>query len=62
MRPWTTTHDHNKGTQQDYRQHLDEVEALIGVKGDHRGVGGYDSPILPPLSGRRLRRHRRRHG
>ena len=49
MRPWTTTHDHNKGTPQDYRSYLDEVEKEIGVKGDPRGVSGYGAPLPEPL-------------
>ena len=48
MRPWTTTHDRNKGTAADYRTYLPRVERLIGVEGDDRGVGGYHSP-LPPV-------------
>lgn len=50
MRPWTTTHDTNKGTARDYRTYLDEVEATVGVKGDWRGVHGYRSPLLPALA------------
>ena len=50
MRPWTTTHDTNKGTARDYRTYLDEVEATVGVKGDWRGVHGYRSPLLAPLA------------
>ncbi len=49
MRPWTTTHDHNKGTAADYRTYLSDVEAEIGVAGDPRGVEGYRSPLPPPL-------------
>ena len=49
MRPWTTTHDANKGTSADYRMYLPQVEALTGVQGDDRGVGGYGSPLPPPL-------------
>lgn len=49
MRPWTTTHDHNKGTGADYRRYLDEVEREIGVQGDDRGVHGYGSTLPPPL-------------
>jgi Lysozyme like domain/Bacterial TSP3 repeat len=49
MRPWTTTHDRNKGTGADYRTYLDEVEAEIGVKGDPRGVTGYGAPLPEPL-------------
>jgi hypothetical protein len=49
MRPWTTTHDHNKGTPRDYRYYLDEVENEIGVKGDPRGVSGYGAPLPEPL-------------
>ena len=49
MRPWTTTHDHNKGTARDYRHYLDEVEKEIGVKGDPRGVSGYGAPLPEPL-------------
>jgi cell wall-associated NlpC family hydrolase len=51
MRPWTTTHDHNKGTPQDYRHYLPQVEKLIGVRGDPRGVHGYHSALPPPLPG-----------
>ncbi|MBA3338798.1 MAG: C40 family peptidase [Geodermatophilaceae bacterium] len=48
MRPWTTTHDSNLGTAQDYRTYLDQVEAIAGgARGDHDGVGGYDSPVEP---------------
>jgi cell wall-associated NlpC family hydrolase len=50
MRPWTTTHDHNKGTRADYRSYLDDVEKKIGVAGDPRGVHGYGSPLPKPLS------------
>ncbi|HEY7042778.1 MAG TPA: NlpC/P60 family protein, partial [Nocardioidaceae bacterium] len=49
MRPWTTTHDSNQGTSADYRTYLSQVEAVTGVQGDDRGVGGYDSPLPPPL-------------
>ncbi len=49
MRPWTTTHASNEGTPQDYRTYLPRVEAETGVMGDGRGVGGYDSPLPPPL-------------
>jgi Lysozyme like domain/Bacterial TSP3 repeat len=49
MRPWTTTHDHNKGTVRDYRHYLDNVEKEIGVKGDPRGVSGYGAPLPEPL-------------
>lgn len=49
MRPWTTTHDRNKGTGADYRTYLGEVEAVIGIKGDPRGVRGYGSPLPEPL-------------
>ncbi|QGN34980.1 NlpC/P60 family protein [Microlunatus sp. Gsoil 973] len=49
MRPWTTTHDANKGTAHDYRHYLPEVEQLIGVQGDGRGVAGYGAPLPPPL-------------
>ncbi len=49
MRPWTTTHDHNKGTGADYRTYLGKVEAEIGVKGDPRGVSGYGAPRPEPL-------------
>ena len=51
IRPWTTTHDHNKGTARDYRTYLDEVEAEVGVKGDPRGVGGYSSRLFPAWTG-----------
>jgi hypothetical protein len=49
MRPWTTTHDRNKGTAADYRTYLDEIEAEVRVRGDHRGVHGYGSPLPSPL-------------
>ncbi|WP_157979815.1 NlpC/P60 family protein [Kribbella monticola] len=49
MRPWTTTHDSHKGTAADYRTYLDQVEAVTGVQGDDRGVGGYSSHLPPPL-------------
>ena len=49
MRPWTTTHSSNQGTPQDYRTYLHQVEAVTGVQGDGRGVGGYGSSLLPPL-------------
>lgn|GEM_PF-1349975 len=49
MRPWTTTHNANKGTAHDYRSYLPEVEQLIGVQGDDRGVTGYGAPLPPPL-------------
>lgn len=44
MRPWTTTHDANKGTAHDYRTYLDDVEAVVGVPGDWSGVSGYNAP------------------
>ncbi|MGB7983470.1 MAG: hypothetical protein WCF36_22045 [Candidatus Nanopelagicales bacterium] len=50
MRPWTTTHDHNKGTGADYRTYLGKVETEIGVAGDPRGVHGYGSKMLTPLA------------
>ncbi|WP_426561271.1 transglycosylase SLT domain-containing protein [Angustibacter sp. McL0619] len=50
MRPWTTTHASHKGMHSDYRQYLHEVEAIAGgAHGDPRGVGGYGSPLPPPL-------------
>jgi hypothetical protein len=49
MRPWTTTHDSNKGTVRDYRHYLDKVEQEIGVQGDPRGVAGYGAPLPEPL-------------
>ena len=49
MRPWTTTHDSNKGTPADYRTYLDQVEAVTGVQGDDRGVHSYSSKLPPPL-------------
>ena len=49
MRPWTTTHDRNKGTGADYRTYLGKVEAEIGVKGDPRGVHGYGADLPAPL-------------
>ena len=50
MRPWTTTHDNNKGSRADYRTYLGKVEQQIGVAGDPRGVHGYGSPLLKPLT------------
>src|SRR3954469_6316450 len=50
MRPWTTTHDRNKGSRADYRTYLDKVEKEIGVAGDPRGVHGYGSKMLKPLT------------
>lgn len=44
MRPWTTTHESNRGTAHDYRTYLDDVEATVGVQGDWSGVSGYDAP------------------
>ncbi|MFV0458447.1 MAG: NlpC/P60 family protein [Actinomycetales bacterium] len=44
MRPWTTTHDSNKGTSHDYRMYLDDVQAATGVAGDAGGVSGYHAP------------------
>lgn len=49
MRPWTTTHAHNKGTRQDYRHYLPQVEKQIGVRGDPRGVEGYGAELPEPL-------------
>lgn len=49
MRPWTTTHEANQGTPQDYRTYLDDVERATGVMGDPRGVAGYGAPLPPPL-------------
>lgn len=49
MRPWTTTHDHNKGTAADYRRYLPAIEQEIGVEGDGRGVHGYGAKLPPPL-------------
>src|SRR3954464_8268147 len=49
MRPWTTTHDSNKGTSADYRRYLDDVSDITGYSGDGRGVGGYGSPLPAPL-------------
>ncbi|MEO6997957.1 MAG: peptidoglycan DD-metalloendopeptidase family protein [Terracoccus sp.] len=43
LKPWTTTHDSNKGTSHDYRTYLERVEAVTGGHGDWRGVGGYYS-------------------
>ena len=40
MRPWTTTHDRNKGTAHDYRTYLAKVEQVTGVDGETRGVTG----------------------
>src|SRR6478752_3180466 len=50
MPPWTTTHDRNKGSRADYRTYLDKVEKEIGVAGDPRGVHGYGSKMLKPLT------------
>lgn len=50
MRPWTTTHDRNKGTRADYRTYLDDVEKETGVAGDPRGVSGYGAKLPPPLT------------
>ena len=50
MRPWTTTHDRNKGSRADYRTYLGKVEQQIGVAGDPRGVHGYGSKMLTPLT------------
>jgi cell wall-associated NlpC family hydrolase len=50
MRPWTTTHDRNKGSGADYRTYLGKIEKEIGVAGDPRGVHGYGSKMLPPLA------------
>ncbi|MCK0113053.1 NlpC/P60 family protein [Ornithinimicrobium sp. F0845] len=44
MRPWTTTHDSNRGTAHDYRTYLDDVEAAVGVPGNWSGVSGYNAP------------------
>jgi cell wall-associated NlpC family hydrolase len=49
MRPWTTTHASNKGTNADYRHYLPRVEQVTGVQGDGRGVEGYGSKLPPPL-------------
>jgi hypothetical protein len=49
MRPWTTTHSSHAGSASDYRTYLDDVSAVTGYAGDPRGVGGYDSPLPPPL-------------
>ena len=43
LRPWTTTHDSNKGTAHDYRTYRERVEAVTGGHGDWQGVGGYYS-------------------
>ncbi len=45
MRPWTTTHPHNKGTGADYRTYLPEVQKEIGLAGDPRGTDGYGTPL-----------------
>ena len=50
MRPWTVTHDVNKGSGKDYRSYLDEVEALTGFEGDDRGVSGYQAAVPTPLA------------
>jgi hypothetical protein len=50
MRPWTTTHDRNRGSGADYRTYLNKVESEIGVAGDPRGVRGYGSAMLAPLA------------
>lgn len=44
MRPWTTTHDVNRGTAHDYRTYLADVESVVGVPGDWSGVAGYHAP------------------
>jgi cell wall-associated NlpC family hydrolase len=49
MRPWTTTHASNEGTNADYRRYLPRVEQVTGVQGDGRGVEGYGSKLPPPL-------------
>jgi hypothetical protein len=49
IRPWTTTHDANLGTQHDFRHYIDKVEGVVGVRGDHRGVHGYSWQMLEPL-------------
>src|SRR6478735_6535796 len=48
MRPWTTAHTGSTG-EAAYFQYLDDVEAVTGVQGDHRGVESYSSPLPPPL-------------
>lgn len=48
MRPWTTTHEANRGTAHDYRTYLDDVEAAVGVPGDWSGVSGYHAPAPEP--------------
>lgn len=48
MRPWTTTHESNRGTNLDYRTYLGDVEAAVGQPGDWTGVGGYDSVQSAP--------------
>ena len=50
MRPWTTTHERNRGSGADYRTYLSTVESEIGVAGDPRGVRGYGSSMLAPLA------------
>ena len=50
MRPWTTTHERNRGSGADYRTYLTKVESEIGVAGDPRGVRGYGSAMLAPLA------------
>ena len=50
MRPWTTTHDRNQDSRADYRTYLGKVEKEIGVAGDPRGVRGYGSKMLAPLT------------
>ena len=55
MRPWTTTHPHNKGTGADYRTYLPEIQKEIGLAGDPRGTDGYGTPHTASSSTPRLR-------
>ena len=58
MRPWTTTHDSNKGTVRDYRHYLDKVEQEIGVQGDPRGVRRLRCSAARTVAGELLRLNR----
>jgi murein DD-endopeptidase MepM/ murein hydrolase activator NlpD len=49
MRPWTVTHASNAGTNRDYRHYLGQVEQVTGVRGDPRGVEGYEAALPEPL-------------
>ena len=43
LRPWTVTHDSNKGTNKDYRNFMEEARAAGGgqYEGNFLGVEGY---------------------